>query len=161
MDETIYVILKLLFDFALEVWFSIWHQGEETRTETIQPTCTHQQQITLLGTLTLILPPRKSTKNKVILILLHAGFCCHLLTFSKLTFSKLTFFQIILSGTLSKCQTVWIQIRIWSGSKLFANVISKTEFKRKTNVHNKDLKFTANTTISQPYMENASTVSVM
>ena len=23
MDETIYVILKLLFDFALEVWFSI------------------------------------------------------------------------------------------------------------------------------------------
>ena len=24
MDETIYVILKLLFDFALEVWFSIY-----------------------------------------------------------------------------------------------------------------------------------------
>ena len=24
MDETIYVILKLLFDFALEVWFSIF-----------------------------------------------------------------------------------------------------------------------------------------
>ena len=23
MDETIYVILKLMFDFALEVWFSI------------------------------------------------------------------------------------------------------------------------------------------
>ena len=23
MDETIYVILKVLFDFALEVWFSI------------------------------------------------------------------------------------------------------------------------------------------
>ena len=23
MDETIYVLLKLLFDFALEVWFSI------------------------------------------------------------------------------------------------------------------------------------------
>ena len=27
MDETIYVILKLLFDFALEVWFSIVHTG--------------------------------------------------------------------------------------------------------------------------------------
>ena len=26
MDETIYVILKLLFDFALEVWFSIYSQ---------------------------------------------------------------------------------------------------------------------------------------
>ena len=25
MNETIYVILKLLFDFALEVWFSIFH----------------------------------------------------------------------------------------------------------------------------------------
>ena len=24
MDETIYVILKVLFDFALEVWFSIY-----------------------------------------------------------------------------------------------------------------------------------------
>ena len=24
MDETIYVILKLLFDFALEVWFSLY-----------------------------------------------------------------------------------------------------------------------------------------
>ena len=24
MDETIYVILKLLFDFALEVWFSLF-----------------------------------------------------------------------------------------------------------------------------------------
>ena len=27
MDETIYVILKLLFDFALEVWFSICTQN--------------------------------------------------------------------------------------------------------------------------------------
>ena len=34
-----------------------------------------------------------------------ACFCCHLLTFS-----KITFFQNILSGTLSQCQTVWIQI---------------------------------------------------
>ena len=25
MDETIYVMLKVLFDFALEVWFSICH----------------------------------------------------------------------------------------------------------------------------------------
>ena len=24
MDETIYIILKVLFDFALEVWFSIF-----------------------------------------------------------------------------------------------------------------------------------------
>ena len=24
MDETIYVILKVLFDFGLEVWFSIY-----------------------------------------------------------------------------------------------------------------------------------------
>ena len=26
MDETIYVILNVLFDFALEVWFSIYKQ---------------------------------------------------------------------------------------------------------------------------------------
>ena len=32
-------------------------------------------------------------------------FCCRLLVFSKLSFQK------ILSGTLSECQTVWIQIR--------------------------------------------------
>ena len=28
MDETIYVILKVLFSFALEVWFSIGRQNE-------------------------------------------------------------------------------------------------------------------------------------
>ena len=59
-------------------------------------------------------------------------FCCHLLTFFKTNFIKKN-----LSGTLSECQTVWIQIRTyvgsrsgpmlclsWSGSKLFAKVIS-------------------------------------
>ena len=46
-------------------------------------------------------------------------FCCHLLTFfiSKLTFSK------ILSGTLSECQPVWIQIRT---NVLFAMVHQQT-----------------------------------
>ena len=29
MDEKIYIILKLLFEFALEVWFSIYHQEQE------------------------------------------------------------------------------------------------------------------------------------
>ena len=27
MDETIYVIFKVQFDFALEVWFSIFHSS--------------------------------------------------------------------------------------------------------------------------------------
>ena len=43
-------------------------------------------------------------------------------------FSKLTLKSFLknLSGTLSDCQTVWIQIcRSWSGSKLFAEVISR------------------------------------
>ena len=31
MDETIYVILKLLFDFALEVWFSIYYYLQRVR----------------------------------------------------------------------------------------------------------------------------------
>ena len=32
MDETIYVILKVLFDFALEVWFSIYSRTLVART---------------------------------------------------------------------------------------------------------------------------------
>ena len=46
------------------------------------------------------------------------------------TLFKINFSIKILPGTLSKCQTVWIQIRLtfcwsWSGSKLLAKVISR------------------------------------
>ena len=34
MDETIYVILKILFDFALEVWFSILANAKIMKTGT-------------------------------------------------------------------------------------------------------------------------------
>ena len=59
-------------------------------------------------------------------------FYCHLLT----AFKK-SFFPKILSGTLSECQTVWIQIRTdicqsWSGSKLFAKVIGRWQ---RVNIH--------------------------
>ena len=52
----------------------------------------------------------------------YSCFCCHLLTFF-----QNYLFQKIISGTLSVCQMVWIQIecRSWSGSKLFAKVISR------------------------------------
>ena len=46
MDETIYVILKVLFDFALEVWFSI---NSYKATETIM-----EALITFLLTATII-----------------------------------------------------------------------------------------------------------
>ena len=61
---------------------------------------------------------------------LFSCFCCCLQTFFlKLAFCKKFFQQL---STLSECQTVWIQIRptfcwTWSGSKLFAKVISRQQ----------------------------------
>ena len=59
---------------------------------------------------------------------LHAEYSLRLLLSSADFYSKLTFSKI-LTGTLSECQMVCIQIRTtfcwyWTGSKLFANVIS-------------------------------------
>ena len=82
--------------------------------------------------------------------------CCRLLTFfSKLTFSK------ILSGTLSGCQTVWIQIRtdalsvlIWvktvcKGYQQTTKFVASKEkvnsmSKAPVNMINKDTKFIPN-----------------
>ena len=63
-----------------------------------------------------------------------------------LTVFKLQLFQKILSGTLSECQMVCIQIRtdrtarcqFWYGSKLFAKVISKQGKEIRQCFHNRD-----------------------
>ena len=58
MDETIYVILKLLFDFALEVWFSVYTgaiiTNESTRTEPPPSNGQREAQINFTGQALLI-----------------------------------------------------------------------------------------------------------
>ena len=60
-----------------------------------------------------------------------SGFYCRLLTFF-----KINFFQKILSGTLSECQMVWIQIRTFLPI-LFAKVINR---RQKLSLATKELK---------------------
>ena len=62
----------------------------------------------------------------IVLNSIHAGEFFMLLL-SSADFCQNYFFQNSLSGTLSECQTVWIQIRtdFLCGSKLFAKVISR------------------------------------
>ena len=55
MDETIHVILKLLFDFALEVWFSIYYISKMCTTfcfnfDKFKPSCVFRSQTVITTT---------------------------------------------------------------------------------------------------------------